>query len=619
MYSKYFLQSRYKYVLLIQSLEIVLIVIMFSAAMHGANRLLYNEPHPFGYYRCLLLYVASLSIGLILLASQKYFNFFDRSFSKGLGKGAKVVFLLNIVIITLLYFTKISGVTPYYFLVIGGLQFVSLISVKACTDLFKEKIFRNRTTLIIGEETEKTTLVDGVKEHTQGKILFIGEQERRLKNFMDLADEVYLMVPATSEKKSEILAYCELHDIPVFMIPESHEIALRDATMTQVGDIPLFAVERFQWTEAQGIVKRLMDILLSVLGILLTSPILLVAAFFIRREDGGPVFYRQERSGFHQRPFQMIKLRSMIVDAERFTGEVLAQKEDPRITKVGRIIRATRIDEIPQFFNVFLGHMSIVGPRPERPCFVREFLKEYPDYLHRFAVKPGITGLAQVQSNYTTTPENKLKFDLVYIKRYSPLLDLEILLKTVGVVFRKERSQGVVKPQEDAPCTEDRTEIVKIQNATKKNKVRRGYSLRKTLAIALCSLILVASSVLLRYTTLAVAAIEAISTSMEPVPLETEEFVISDDLQVPLASVDDTVILSLSDINARLRDIGSGKKLEIITVLLVHLSRQELVAVERMMEDGFTEQELFYLQQLLKEHLTQDQWERLVKISVDQH
>lgn len=619
MYSKYFLQSRYKYVLLIQSLEIVLIVVLFSAAMHGANRLLYNEPHPFGYYRCLLLYVASLSMGLILLASQKYFNFFDRSFSKGLGKGAKVVFLLNIVMITLLYFTKVSGVTPYYFLVIGGLQFVSLISVKACTDLFKKKIFRNRTTLIIGDETEKASLVDGVKENTQGKILFIGEQERRLKTFMDLADEVYLMVPATSEKKSEILAYCERHDIPVFMIPESHEIALRDATMTQVGDIPIFAVERFQWTEAQGIVKRLMDLLLSVVGILLTSPILLVAAFFIRREDGGPVFYRQERSGFHQRPFQMIKLRSMIVDAERFTGEVLAQKEDPRITKVGRIIRATRIDEIPQFFNVFLGHMSIVGPRPERPCFVKEILKEYPDYLHRFAVKPGITGLAQVQSNYTTTPENKLKFDLVYIKRYSPLLDLAILLKTVGVVFRKERSQGVVKPQAEAPCVEDRSEVVKVQNVTKNKKGHRGYSLRKTLAIAACSLFLVGSGVLLRYTTLAVAAIEAISTSMEQVPLETEEFVISDDLQVPLASVDDTVILSLSDINARLRDIGSGRKLEIITVLLVHLSRQELVAVERMMEDGFTQQELFYLQQLLKEHLTQDHWERLVRISVDQH
>jgi lipopolysaccharide/colanic/teichoic acid biosynthesis glycosyltransferase len=137
----------------------------------------------------------------------------------------------------------------------------------------------------------------------------------------------------------------------------------------------------------------------------------------------------------------------MVVDAERDTGAVLAKENDFRITKIGWFLRAFRIDELPQFFNVLAGSMSVVGPRPERPIFVEEFQKRYPDYHYRFSVKPGITGLAQVKGKYSTTVENKLKFDLMYLVNYSILLDLKIILETVKVVLNWEQAKGIKEEQ----------------------------------------------------------------------------------------------------------------------------------------------------------------------------
>jgi lipopolysaccharide/colanic/teichoic acid biosynthesis glycosyltransferase len=135
----------------------------------------------------------------------------------------------------------------------------------------------------------------------------------------------------------------------------------------------------------------------------------------------------------------------MVVDAEKNVGAVLATENDQRITKTGLIMRSARIDEIPQFFNVLAGSMSLVGPRPERPVFVKEYNKKYPQYRYRLSVKPGITGLAQVKGSYTTTPENKLKSDLMYIINYSVLLDIKILFQTVKVVLNKEQAKGYLE------------------------------------------------------------------------------------------------------------------------------------------------------------------------------
>ena len=182
------------------------------------------------------------------------------------------------------------------------------------------------------------------------------------------------------------------------------------------------------------IYQRVLDIVLSVIGILIGIPLMIVFGILIKVEDNGPITYKQERLGKGGKKFYIYKLRSMRTDAEKF-GAQWAEKDDPRITKVGKFIRKTRIDEIPQLFNILKGDMSIIGPRPERPSFTEEFNQEIPGFINRLAVKPGLTGWAQVNGGYEITPEEKLKEDIFYIKNRSILLDLKILFKTVKVVL----------------------------------------------------------------------------------------------------------------------------------------------------------------------------------------
>lgn len=180
--------------------------------------------------------------------------------------------------------------------------------------------------------------------------------------------------------------------------------------------------------------QRVLDIVLSVIGLLIGIPLIVIFGILIKVEDSGPITYKQERLGKGGKKFYIYKLRSMRTDAEKF-GAQWAEKNDPRITKVGKFIRNTRIDEIPQLFNILKGDMSIIGPRPERPSFTEEFNQEIPGFINRLAVKPGLTGWAQVNGGYEITPEEKLIEDIYYIKNRSILLDLKILFKTVKVVL----------------------------------------------------------------------------------------------------------------------------------------------------------------------------------------
>ena len=180
--------------------------------------------------------------------------------------------------------------------------------------------------------------------------------------------------------------------------------------------------------------QRVLDIVLSVIGLLVAIPLMVIFGILIKIEDSGPITYKQERLGKGGKKFYIYKLRSMRIDAEKF-GAKWAEKDDPRITKVGKFIRKTRIDEIPQLFNILKGDMSIIGPRPERPSFTEAFNQEIPGFINRLAVKPGLTGWAQVNGGYEITPREKLIEDIYYIKNRSILLDLKILFKTVKVVL----------------------------------------------------------------------------------------------------------------------------------------------------------------------------------------
>ncbi|WAW15521.1 sugar transferase [Peptostreptococcus equinus] len=183
--------------------------------------------------------------------------------------------------------------------------------------------------------------------------------------------------------------------------------------------------------------QRVFDIVLSLIALIPSLPILAIFALLIKIEDGGPVFYKQERLGKNGREFFVYKLRSMKTDAEKF-GAQWAEKDDPRVTKIGKFIRNTRIDEIPQLWNIFIGDMGIIGPRPERPIFVKEFEEKYDGFVNRLAIKPGLTGWAQVNGGYEMDPKEKLEHDIYYIRNRSIWMDIKIVFMTVGVIFTGE-------------------------------------------------------------------------------------------------------------------------------------------------------------------------------------
>jgi lipopolysaccharide/colanic/teichoic acid biosynthesis glycosyltransferase len=170
---------------------------------------------------------------------------------------------------------------------------------------------------------------------------------------------------------------------------------------------------------------------------------MVATAILIRLTSPGKILFAQRRVGRDGVGFTLSKFRTMVADAERHTGPVLATANDPRITKTGAFLRATRLDEFPQLFNVLRGEMSLVGPRPERPHFVQQFREQIPGYEFRLAVKPGVTGLAQVFGRYSTTAERKLRFDLTYITKYSLLMDIRLLLSTIAVLLRREQAEGI--------------------------------------------------------------------------------------------------------------------------------------------------------------------------------
>ena len=226
--------------------------------------------------------------------------------------------------------------------------------------------------------------------------------------------------------------------LQIKVLPGFYDAAVSACQIERIEDIPLVRLTGAEPTRLFMAAKRAFDIFFSLVMLLVSLPVMAIAMLAIKLTSRGPAFYLQERIGRGGKPFRIRKLRTMVVDAERDTGPVLAHEYDERVTPVGRFLRQTRIDEIPQFWNVLVGEMSVVGPRPERPEFGLEFAASIPAYHERHKVRPGITGLAQVYGDYLTSVYHKLRYDWLYIRRLSLLLDLRILLLTAGTVLSRK-------------------------------------------------------------------------------------------------------------------------------------------------------------------------------------
>lgn len=243
--------------------------------------------------------------------------------------------------------------------------------------------------------------------------------------------------------REKCIRECYNQNIRLYLVPSFDDVILESSMMINLLDTPLYLMKNRGLSFEQKIFKRLFDLIISVIAIIFLSPIMLLTAIFIKLEDWGPIFYKQKRLTIGGKEFNIIKFRSMRVDAEKDGIAVLMKQNDDRITKTGKFIRKFRLDEIPQLINVIKGDMSIIGPRPERPEIAKKYYKKMPEFKFRLTGKAGITGYAQVMGKYNTKPYDKLVFDLMYLENYSFLFDLKILLMTFKTLFNLNATEGM--------------------------------------------------------------------------------------------------------------------------------------------------------------------------------
>lgn len=330
-----------------------------------------------------------------------------------------------------------------YALLTGAQVFILCPLAWGMIELYR-KVFPPLLVLeVVGEkEHGLTNKVNGVpyKYHISEKISYQASIEELLEKMQGFDAVLIGDIPA--HEKNKIMKLCFNIDKRVYVVPSIGDIITKSSEELNLFDTPLFLCRNMGMRTSERIIKRILDLFFSILALIITSPVMLITAIAIKAEDGGPVFFKQERCTIGGRKFMIIKFRSMIVDAEKDGRPHPAGEKDDRITKVGRSIRASRIDELPQLINIIKGDMSIVGPRPERVEHVEKYTKDIPEFAFRYKVKGGLTGYAQVYGKYNTTALDKLKLDLIYIMNYSLLMDAQIVFETIKILFQKESTEG---------------------------------------------------------------------------------------------------------------------------------------------------------------------------------
>lgn len=334
-----------------------------------------------------------------------------------------------------------------------GVQILMIIAWTFGSRYIYSRLYRARRLLVIyGDRDPGDDLIYKMnsrrdKYDISGKA-HVDLGEDRIHDLMKDYDGVIIW-DLPSAVRNQYLKYCFANSIRCYMSPKISDIIVMGSDRIHLFDTPLLMSRNLGLSVEQRAAKRLLDIFVSGLGIIIASPVMVLISLLVKLYDFGPVFYTQDRLTYNGKPFKIYKFRSMCVNSEKY-GARLASKHDSRITPVGKVLRNLHLDELPQLFNVFKGDMSLVGPRPERTEIMKEYEKEIPEFYYRLKVKAGLTGYAQVYGKYNTTPYDKLKLDLFYIENYSFLLDVKLLFMTVKIFFQKEVSEGVDDKQKNA-------------------------------------------------------------------------------------------------------------------------------------------------------------------------
>lgn len=307
-----------------------------------------------------------------------------------------------------------------------------------CNNRIYLKLYPPRKLIIVYGSKNAETLTNKMSKREDKYMICesisIKEDFSRIKNEISRYDGV-IICDISGKLRNDIIKYCFEKSKRIYISPKISDIIIRGGEDIRLFDSPLLLCRNEGLSFDQRLFKRIFDILFSVIGLAVLSPIFLIIAAAIKIDDRGKIFYKQKRLTMNAKEFYVYKFRSMIPDAEKYGIPRLASNSDSRITRVGKFLRKCRLDEIPQLINILRGDMSVVGPRPERPELTEKYEKEMPEFRFRLKVKAGLTGYAQVTGVYDTTPYDKLKMDLMYIERYSMVMDLRLILMTLKTII----------------------------------------------------------------------------------------------------------------------------------------------------------------------------------------
>lgn len=395
----------------------------------------------------MLLYTVLVQVYDGLMIS--YSKLSELVYSQMLSASISLFFMYLLIILLVREYTV--NPIPLIMCLIGQF-FISIIWSWLAQKIYFKIYEKRKSAIIIGNEREVSHKLSEFYMDSKFTILKIIKIDEILHNHEDMLEgiDTVFFVDVHSKDRNEIMKYCVQNNILCFVVPRIGDTLMMSAENMHFFHLPIFRVTKYNPKIEYLIVKRLIDIIASLLGIIILSPVMIIVAIFVK-SDGGPVFYKQVRLTQNGKKFKVLKFRSMRVDAESNGKAVLSAGEnDPRITKVGRVIRAIRFDELPQLINILKGDMTIVGPRPERPEIAEEYYKTIPEFRLRLQCKAGLTGYAQVYGKYNTEPYDKLLMDLMYIAKPSLLEDLRIIFATVKILFMKDSTEGIDVNQDTA-------------------------------------------------------------------------------------------------------------------------------------------------------------------------
>ena len=332
-----------------------------------------------------------------------------------------------------------------------ALSFVAEIAISVIWSIFAHHWYFSsfpprKTAVIYDKRRGMEDLIDEYGLERKFTIVGVTNVDDCLLNHFKILNDVeaVFLCGIHSHERNIILKYCISNNILVYVLPRIGDVIMSGAKKLHIMHLPILRVGRYSPPPEYLIIKRLFDIIVSGLLLIILSPFFLITSAAIKVYDHGPIFYRQKRLTKDGAIFNVLKFRSMRVDAEKDgIARLSSGEKDPRITPVGRFIRKVRIDELPQLINILLGSMSIVGPRPERPEIAEQYKKELPEFDLRLQAKAGLTGYAQVYGKYNTTPYDKLQMDLMYISNPSLLEDLHIIFATLKILFLPESTEGI--------------------------------------------------------------------------------------------------------------------------------------------------------------------------------